>query len=53
MVILAVSGPIDIHGGMGSGKLRLAVRLSPISKMLSFIIGRWKEWILTSDEKMT
>jgi hypothetical protein len=53
MVMSAVSGPINARGGgMGPGKLRLAVRLSLISNMLSSIKGSWKVMILTSDEKM-
>jgi hypothetical protein len=49
MMMLAES---DARGGMGLWKLRLAVRHSPISNMLSSIKGSWKVMILTSDEKM-
>jgi hypothetical protein len=53
MMMSAVSGSIDARsGGMGRGKLRLAVRLSLISNMLSSIKGSWKVMFLTSDEKM-
>jgi hypothetical protein len=52
MVMLAVSGSIDDCGGMGPGKLRIAVRLSLISNMLSFVKESRKVIVLTSDEKM-
>jgi hypothetical protein len=51
MVMLAVSGSIDARGGMGPGKLRLAVRLSLISN-INFVKGSWKVIVLTSGEKM-